>query len=204
MRYVIPAVVLAAGLSTRMGRTKATLRLRDGETFVGRIIRAFHEADVDEAVVVLGHDAAAVAGAVYETGLGARVVLNRDYEAGQLSSVLAGLAIVDRPAVQGLLLTLVDVPLVTSATIRAVVDRYRDLRPPVVRPVQGHRHGHPILLDRSLFDRIRAADPVHGLKPVVRAFASAQGDVAVEDEGAFVDIDTPDEYARVTAQEPAG
>jgi molybdenum cofactor cytidylyltransferase len=187
-----------------MGRTKATLRLRDGETFVGRVLRAFHEAGVHEAVVVLGHDAAAVASAVAETGLGARVVLNRDYEAGQLSSVLAGLAVVDRPGVQGLLLTLVDVPLVTPATIRSVVDRYRELRPPVVRPVWGHRHGHPILLDRSLFDRIRAADPAHGLKPVVRAFASTRGDVPVEDEGAFVDIDTPDEYANVTAADQAG
>jgi molybdenum cofactor cytidylyltransferase len=191
-------------MSTRMGRTKATLRLTGGETFVGRIIRTFHDAGVHEIIVVLGHDATAVASAVYETGLGARVVLNRDYEAGQLSSVLAGLAVVDRPGVQGLLLTLVDVPLVGSATIRAVLDRHRELHPPVVRPVQGNRHGHPILLDRSLFDRIRAADPAHGLKPVVRVFASAQGDVAVEDEGAFVDIDTPDEYARLTAGEPAG
>ena len=73
-------------MSTRMGRTKATLRLTGGETFVGRIIRTFHDAGVHETIVVLGHDATAVASAVYETGLGARVVLNRDYEAGQLSS----------------------------------------------------------------------------------------------------------------------
>jgi CTP:molybdopterin cytidylyltransferase MocA len=70
--------------------------------------------------------------------------------------------------------------------------------------VQGDRHGHPVLLDRVLFDRIRAADAAHGVKPIVRAFASAPGDVTVEDEGAFVDIDTPDEYARVTAEEPTG
>jgi CTP:molybdopterin cytidylyltransferase MocA len=187
-----------------MGRTKATLRLRNGETFVGSILRAFHGAGVHEVVVVLGHDAAEVASAVSETGLDARVVLNRDYQTGQLSSVLAGLSVADRPGVQGLLLTLVDVPLVTAATIRAVVDRYRAEHPPVVRPVWGTRHGHPILIDRSLFRRIRSADPAHGLKPVVRAFASAQGDVAVEDEGAFVDIDTPDEYARVTVEKPAG
>ena len=180
-----------------MGRTKATLPLESGETFIARILRTFREADVEDVVIVVGHDAQAVMAAVEAAGLGARLVVNEAYESGQLSSVLAGLSVVDRPGVEAVLLTLVDVPLVTSTTVRAVVKRYRDRKPPVVRPVDGTRHGHPILLDRSLFEKLRAASPEAGMKPIVRACASGAGDVSVQDEGAFLDIDTPDEYERV-------
>ena len=72
--------------------------------------------------------------------------------------------------------------------------RYRQTHAPVVRPVSGDRHGHPVLIDRSLFPRLRTADPASGAKPVIRAHVSAAGDVAVDDEGAFLDIDTPAEY----------
>jgi molybdenum cofactor cytidylyltransferase len=195
---MIPAIILSAGKSSRMGRTKAIMPLNDGHTFVSRIVTTFREADVDDIVIVVGHDSDAVTNAVETAGLSARVVLNRAYESGQLSSILAGLSVADRPGVQGVLLTLVDVPLVLSSTVKAVVERYRSARPAVVRPVSGIRHGHPILLDRTLFEQIRAADPAVGIKPIVRAFASPAGDVPVNDEGAFVDIDTPDEYERVT------
>jgi CTP:molybdopterin cytidylyltransferase MocA len=111
--------------------------------------------------------------------------------------VLAGLAAIDRPGVQAMLMTLVDMPAVTPQTVRAVLDRFRKMKPPVVRPVSGDRHGHPILIDRSLFSTIRAADKQTGLKPIVRRHASAEGDVQVDDEGAFADIDTPEEYDRL-------
>ena len=63
--------------------------------------------------------------------------------------------------------------------------------------MRGPLHGHPVLIDRSLFDEIRAADPQRGVKPIIRAHVSAAGDVEVEDEGAFFDVDTPDEYKRL-------
>jgi molybdenum cofactor cytidylyltransferase len=78
-----------------------------------------------------------------------------------------------------------------------VVAHYYATRAPIVRPVNGALHGHPVLVDRSLFALMRAADPATGAKPIVRAHATAAGDVTVDDEGAFLDIDTPDEYARV-------
>ena len=68
----------------------------------------------------------------------------------------------------------------------------------IVRPTSGSRHGHPLLLDRSMFDELRAADPETGAKPVVRAHASSDGDIDIADEGAFTDIDTADDYKRAT------
>ena len=198
---VIPAIVLAAGKSTRMGRPKATLLLEGGDTFVTRIVRTFAAAGISDVIIVVGHDAEAVIDAFAKTDLSATFVENPDYEQGQLSSLLAGLRVVDRPGVVASLLTLVDVPLIGVSTVRAVVDRYLATRAPIVRPVRGAEHGHPVLIDRSLFDALRHADPREGAKAVVRSHASASGDVPVEDAGAFADADTPIEYERLRSIE---
>ena len=82
---MIPAIVLAAGLSTRMGRPKPLLPLADDDTFVTRIVRSFVESGVDDVVVVLGHEADAVAARLIESGVPARFVVNDAYRTGQLS-----------------------------------------------------------------------------------------------------------------------
>ena len=197
MATVIPAIVLAAGKSSRMGRPKGTLPLVGGDTFVTRIVRTFAAAAIEDVVIVVGHDADAIVEAFSRTDLSATFVENADYEQGQLSSLLAGLRVVDRPGVVATLVTLVDVPLVGVETVRAVVGRYLATHAPIVRPVRGGDHGHPVLIDRSLFDPLRHADPRLGAKEVVRAHASSIGDVEVDDDGAFTDIDTPVEYERL-------
>ena len=195
---MIPALVLAAGRSSRMGRPKATLPISgEGDTFLTRIVRTLLDANLDDVVIVLGHEAANIADSFAATGLRARAVLNRDYDRGQLSSLKVGLTMIDRPGVEAVLLTLVDVPLVSASTVRAVLERYRRTHAPVVRPVNGDRHGHPLIIDRALFSVVRGADEAQGLKPIVRSNASPLGDVIVEDEGAFVDIDTMEDYRRL-------
>src|SRR4029077_13919408 len=149
--HVIPAIVLAAGRSSRMGRAKATLPVDDRDSFLTRIVRTFRDAGVDDVIVVVGHDAEPIARAFAGSGLPARFVINRDYDRGQLSSLVAGVNAIDRPGVAAALVTLGDVPLFSGAPVRAVVDRYRALRVPVVRPTSGTRHGHPLLIDRVLF-----------------------------------------------------
>ena len=180
-----------------MGRPKASLPLGPGETFLSRIVRTFHAAGIDDVLVVVGHGAGEIVEAFSETGAVARFVENPDYEKGQLSSLVRGLNAADRPGVMAALVTLVDVPLFAEATVRAIVDQYVRGRAPVVRPVRGAEHGHPVLIDRSLFDEIRRADPAVGAKDVIRAHASEAGDVPVSDEGAFLDVDTPEEYERI-------
>jgi len=191
---MIPAIVLAAGKSTRMGRAKALLPLEHDETFLTRIITTLKAADVEDVVVVVGHDAPAIIAAFDRRPVTARVVVNPNYEAGQLTSLVAGLRVVDRPGVVAALVALVDAPFFQPATVRALVDRYRRTRARIVRPVHGGRHGHPVLIDRALFGAIGAADPSQGAKAIVHAHASADGDVEVDDEGAFADIDTPADY----------
>src|SRR5581483_2073662 len=176
MTSMIPAIVLAAGRSSRMGRAKATLPIGDrGETFLTRIVRTFQNAGVDDVVVVVGYEAAAIVRAFQASGLHARFVVNEQYDRGQLSSILTGLAVVDRPGTVAALVTLVDVPLVSVATVRTVLDTYRRTHAPVVRPTSGARHGHPLLIDRRLFAELRAADLDAGAKTIVRAHATSPG-----------------------------
>jgi molybdenum cofactor cytidylyltransferase len=194
---MVPAIVLAAGASTRMGRPKPLLPLGD-ETFLSRILKTLREADVDDLLVVVGLDGATITASLMSLPFSVRVVENPDSSRGQLSSLQAGLLAADRPGVRGVLVTLVDLPFVSSSTVRAVLDAYR--RHPtaaMVRPVSGDRHGHPVVFDRQLFDELRAADPAVGAKPVVHAHRAAIVEVPVTDEGAFVDIDTPGEYERL-------
>lgn len=209
-----------------MGRAKALLPIGGGDTFLTRIVRTFAAAGVTEVIVVLGHEADAIARALdaLDAGLKShatgglkscdpvaqdfspaiRIAINRDYDRGQLSSLQAGLALADRPEVPAVLMTVVDVPLFDASTVRAVLDRYETTHAPVVRPVSGDRHGHPILIDRSLFEALRRASDADGAKPIVRAHASAAGDVTVTDEGAFCDIDTADEYDRIIRARAVG
>jgi molybdenum cofactor cytidylyltransferase len=198
---MIPAIVLAAGQSSRMGRSKPNLPVGAGpaiahETLLTHLVRTLLDAGTDDVVIVVGHEKEAVMRTFAASGLPARFVENAEYASGQLSSLLAGLRHVDRPGVVATLIALVDVPFVSRETIQAVVERYLQTGAQIVRPTRDGHHGHPVLVARSLFDQLRRADSVLGAKPVVRAHATPQGEVMVEDEGAFFDIDTPDDYER--------
>jgi molybdenum cofactor cytidylyltransferase len=182
------------------GRPKALLPISSGETFVTRIARTLRAAGITDIVVVVGHQGEMVGEVIRRSGLDVRVVDNFRYAEGQFSSILAGLEAVERPELSAALLALVDAPLFALSTVRSIVARFEATRAPVVRAVRGAEHGHPVLIRADLFDEIRRADPTKGAKPVIRAHASESGDVPVDDVGAFIDVDTPEDYARFVGE----
>jgi molybdenum cofactor cytidylyltransferase len=182
------------------GQSKALLRFDARDTFVTRIVRTFNESGISDVTVVVGHEAEQVTAAVMQSALSARCVFNTAFHEGQFSSLLTGLNAVDRPDVEALLLALVDAPLFSVETVRAVVQHFEQTHAAVVRAVRGSEHGHPVLIARAVFPLLRAADPSKGAKPIVRANASPAGDVTVVDPGAFVDIDTPEDYEQLREQ----
>ena len=201
---MIPGVVLSGGASSRMGgRPKALLPTGHGdETFLDRIVAALREGGVDDVVVVAGYHQEAIGRAADLMAAPVRVLHNPAPDRGQLSTLLVALNAIDQPGVQAMLVTLVDLPLVSSATVHAVLEGYRRTGAPIVRPAHDGRHGHPVLFDRSLFDELRCADPEQGAKPVVRAHAAAGLEIEIADEGAFADVDTPEDYARLFGVPP--
>lgn len=179
-----------------MGRPKALLSAGSaGETFFDRVTRSLLEGGVDEVVVVVGADADAIRQQARERPR-VSVVHNPEFERGQLTSMLAGLRSIDEIGASGVLVTLIDVPLVSPDTVRALIDAHRKRAASIVRPVSQGRHGHPVIFHKRLFDELRGADPARGAKPVVNAHAAEIHEVPVEDEGAFIDIDTPEDYEK--------
>ena len=197
---MIRAIVLAAGASSRMGQAKAALPLgTTGDTVVSRVVATLLAAGLPSVAVVAGAHIDAVRAAMPRFEPRACVIEHPGWAQGQLSSLLAGLAAVDDPQLEAILVTLVDVPLVRPDSVAAIVHAWRQTRAPIVRPVDGDRHGHPVVFDRAVFDDLRCADPAVGAKAVFAAHASRRLDVSISDDGAFVDIDTPIEYRIVQA-----
>ena len=114
-------------------------------------------------------------------------------EPGELSSLLAGLTAIDEPGVDAALVTLVDVPLITSATVSTLIVRAALSSASILRAVHDGRHGHPVVFKRRVFDALRSADLSAGAKAVMRAYGVE--DVEVPDPGIARDVDTPEDYA---------
>ena len=192
---VVRAIVLAGGASSRMGRPKAALALSDSaDTFLSRLIRTFTDAGIPDIVVVTGSTPAAVRAAAGRTRRQVRFVHNAQWANGQLSSLLEGLGRRNEEVVEAALVTLVDAPLVRVATVARLLKTWRQRHALMVRPARGEEHGHPVLFDRRLFDELRAADPARGAKTVVRAHEADIVNLPTDDPGAFLDIDTEQEY----------
>lgn len=203
---MISGIILAAGASSRMGQAKAAMPLgQTGETVLSRIVSTILSGGVPNLVVVGGAHIDAVRHAMPRNEPRARVVEHPGWEHGQLSSLIAGLNAIDGPLLEAVLVTPVDVPLVTPFTVAAVISAWRRTRAPIVRPVEpstslragGPRHGHPVIFDRSVFDDLRSADPNIGAKAVFATYRDRVLNVEVKDAGAFEDIDTPADYKRV-------
>lgn len=201
---MISGVILAAGASSRMGQAKAALPVgTTGETVVARVVKTLIRGGVPRLVVVAGAHIDAVRAAMpasAEATAGrprVTIVEHPEWERGQLSSLLAGLDALDDPLLEAVLVTLVDVPLVAESTVAAVIGAWRRTRAPIVRPVTGDRHGHPVIFDRAIFHDLRSANPDVGAKAVFESYRDRVLNVEVNDPGAFEDIDTPEDYERV-------
>src|SRR5262245_45947114 len=181
-----------------MGSPKALLPSPDGRPFVTRIVDTLRAAGIADLVIVTGRDHDALVN-VLRAGapLAPLIVRNIDPSRGQLSSLWVGMDAVVRSDTEAILVTLVDVPMVAISTVTRVVTEWQRTRAPIVRPAIGDRHGHPVIFDRAVLDALRRAPIDGGAKAVVRTHEHDLLNVAVEDEGCLVDVDTPDEYERV-------
>jgi molybdenum cofactor cytidylyltransferase len=198
---MIIGIVLAGGASSRMGRTKALLPI-GSTTFVARVVSTLQQAGCTRVVVVAGAAFEAICADVERRALGVAVVENRAPARGQLSSLQVALRHVGDD-VEAAVVALCDHPLVGIDTVRRLIEAWRTSDADVVRPVTGSRHGHPVVFARRVFARLLAADVDAGARVVVRAPDIVRLDVEVDDPGVFVNVDTPDDFARLD-DPPAG
>jgi molybdenum cofactor cytidylyltransferase len=195
----IAAVVLAAGMSRRMGRPKALLPLGD-EPLIRRIIRNLIDSQsVSQIIVVTGHSSAAVVAAVSD--LDVTSIGNSNYDVGgMLSSVQAGIRAAP-PNVDAVMIALGDQPLVQSDTISAIVSAWTRTRALLVVPSHREKRGHPIIIASSGFAEVLALHADETLKTFVTRHENDLVELPVDDPGITTDIDTPDDYERTLHQQ---
>jgi len=190
---VISAIVLAAGMSRRMGRPKLLLPLGD-ELAIQRVVRTVTGSTVDETIVVVGHRRAEMEDALKQ--FPARVVYNPDYAQGEmLSSIQTGLRAASAQATAALIV-LGDQPGISTAVIDRIVTALRAHGDQICLPTYGGRRGHPIGLPRRFWSEVLALGWDASLRDVIRRHREDIMEVAVPDEAVLIDMDTPEDYER--------
>jgi CTP:molybdopterin cytidylyltransferase MocA len=179
------AVILAAGLSSRMDGFKPLLHI-GGKSLLAHCHDLFSAVGVDEQVVVVGHH---LPETVAEASLlGLTWCQNRDYRSGMFSSVKSGVSAL-AAGIDAFFLLPVDIPLIRPATLRAILAAYPDNTDAVIFPTFAGRRGHPPLIPSSLIPAILAYDGTGGLEGLLCRYRGI--DLAVWDEGILLDADTP-------------
>ena len=191
----LPAIVLAAGQSRRMGRPKSALPAGGSHTFASRIAETLEASGLAPIVFVTSTDGTAVLdGALGRWRARVAVIENPHAERGQLSTLRCGLEHlgVAQPAA---LVTLIDVPFTTTRTIGDLIAAWHADHAPVVRPSSGVRHGHPIVIGTEAIHALANADPeTHTMRDVLGLFAGRRREIAVDEAWRLADIDTTAEH----------
>jgi molybdenum cofactor cytidylyltransferase len=191
----VAGVVLAAGTSTRMGHNKLLLEL-DAETLVHRAVRRVVNAGLDQVFVVLGHEADRVRQAI--GSLKCQTVFNPNYEAGVNSSLRAGIHAVSESSAQAAVVVLADMPFVTTAMIRTLVNEFRTSDGPLVISDYQGINAPPMLYDRSLFHELAVSEGQGCGKHVVKRHRHEARSVTWPAE-ALTDLDVPADVERIKA-----
>jgi molybdenum cofactor cytidylyltransferase len=190
---LIGGLVLAAGAATRFGAPKQLAELY-GVPLLEHALRTMTAAPVGRVVVVLGSAADEIAVAVDLHGADPLVCTR--WEEGQSASLACGLA--ELADCEAVVVTLGDQPRMSPEAIRRVIEARNGAA--AVRATYGGEPGHPVLLERDLFEALRN---VSGDKGARNLLLSVQVlDVPCDDLGGGEDVDTPAELDALRAGGP--
>ncbi len=189
----VAAIVLAAGLSSRMGQLKVLLPW-DNRPVINAIVDRLRGARLDDIVVVTGYQGDQVRAAIAREGI--RHAHNPDYKEGDmLSSLQTGLRALG-PEIAACLVVLGDQPQIETRVINEVLTAYAEGRGAIIAPSYSGQRGHPILIDRVFWPEILDLPRGGAPRDVINAHKDAIGQVRVSSDSILRDIDTPDDYHR--------
>jgi len=194
---MMTAVVPAAGMSVRMGRNKLLMHFH-GKSLVEHAVDTLIASEIDEIIVVLGHESEAVRNRL--EGRPVRFVENPDYREGLATSVRAGIKIVS-PDTDGIMIYLADQPLLEPAEINLLVHafaRAKDAAKRIVVPFFGGQRGNPVILDQSFREMVSDITGDVGCRRIIKTHPDQVFAIRMETDHVVRDIDTPEDFGSIT------
>ncbi|MBE0478124.1 nucleotidyltransferase family protein [Candidatus Aerophobetes bacterium] len=196
------AVLLAAGESKRMGSLKALLPLffeesgesKGKDTFLSFILKNLHSV-CEETILVLGYKADLIENKIVDLNLKTKIIINREYKKGQLCSLRVNIKKVS-PDCEGIMLTLVDHPLVNKKTYRLLKEKFSREKDKIIIPAYKGKWGHPVIFSSLFFPDLMKAPLNQGARYVVKSYSEKITLLPVEDKGVILNIDTPENYQK--------
>jgi molybdenum cofactor cytidylyltransferase len=186
---LLAALILSAGASSRMGRPKALIPYREG-TFLEHLLDVTRHPKIGVARVVLGAGAEEIRTAAKLDP--SAVVVNHEWEKGQLSSICAGVRSLANLETDGVVICPVDHPLVSAALVAELVEQFYESGKSIVLPTYNGRRGHPVIFSSALYGELLSAPSDRGARAVVWAHGSDVLEVPTEEEGILLNLNNPD------------
>lgn len=190
---MLAAVILSGGASRRMGSPKALLPYQ-GRPFLEHLLEVTQHPKIGVRRVVLGAHAEPIARATHLHP--DEIVINEDWEKGQLSSIQAALASLPGD-VDGMVLCLIDHPLISAGLVGDLIHSFYVSKAPVVLPVYQGKRGHPVIFAAGTFGELRAAPMDVGARAVVWAHRGDLVESPTTEEGCVLNLNDPEAFARL-------
>jgi len=187
------AILLAAGLSTRMGSLKALLPWKDS-SLIEYQVRMLLNVPVQQLIVVLGHKASKIQTSI-DNFPTVKFIFNPRYKEGKTTSIIKGFESLTKP-VNDILILSVDQPR-SLLTTRSIVEEHKKSGALITVPKHGGTGGHPIVLSASLTDEIfNISEKDQGLKAIVHKHARAINHLELQTPEILVDLNTSTDYEK--------
>ncbi|HTZ31577.1 MAG TPA: nucleotidyltransferase family protein [Methylomirabilota bacterium] len=190
---MLAAVILSGGSSSRMGSPKALLPYQ-GRPFLEHLLEVVQNPKIGARRVVLGAHAEPITRAIRLDS--SEIVVNNEWEKGQLSSIRAGLRSLP-PETDGMLLCLIDHPLISAKLVDELIDQFYETRAPIVLPVFEGKRGHPVIFSSALYGELASASDDLGARSVVWAHAKEISECQTLEEGCVLNLNDPQAFERL-------